>query len=502
MYNVMYTFNFGQRKDLYGEYPTQLNDLSQHGYKELSIYGLPDYAINIEGQVIDLYTGCERTTQFDNNDTESSPHVIVRRNGFPIYVDIASTVAQMFWDTPDNMIYGPYEEIIREYREWNLLSCNDKWDLRDLFPMYGLKHHVFDRFGNVWSCHTRKIYKLKPRRDRDGYLDYSLAQINGGRKHIRAHRIACTAFHPGVPEEYKHKFTSTEEMVVDHINGIRDCNIASNLRWVDVCENNHSSMRKLYPNSKIMQTELIEQICKDLKQGISPAKIEEQYGVNSGCVWSIRNGRLRKDVSQKYMPFPELNSDELELQATFKKMFEMHSVLGASTNEIAETTGYSAATVVNILNGITHAYLTEELRQQYPVYFAKTKRTTLEDIDYMFRRRYVDGCTNQQIADELGRPRTVVDSVFSGSQRLGVIEQMREKYGVDYKKRELYNWDEDLLEELFILKYKQGMTTPQISERKNIHRSTVYRIISGMQYPEFYQKMEAKYGPFPKGRTL
>ena len=70
---------------------------------------------------------------------------------------------------------------------------------------------------------------LKPRSDKDGYLMTDFWK-NGNKTTVKIHRLVAIAFIEG--------FDDTK--VVDHINGVRNDNRASNLRWVSQSQNLHN----------------------------------------------------------------------------------------------------------------------------------------------------------------------------------------------------------------------------------------------------------------------
>lgn len=64
---------------------------------------------------------------------------------------------------------------------------------------------------------------MKPRKHTNGYL-----RISFGRSHEEyIHRVVCTAFHGPAPEGFH----------ADHIDGTRDNNWATNLRWISRADN-------------------------------------------------------------------------------------------------------------------------------------------------------------------------------------------------------------------------------------------------------------------------
>lgn len=76
--------------------------------------------------------------------------------------------------------------------------------------------------GRIWSI-KRQCY-LKGSYDKDGYIKLTLIAKNGKIKYERAHRLIALSFIEN-PNSYT---------VVNHINGIKDDNRATNLEWTDV----------------------------------------------------------------------------------------------------------------------------------------------------------------------------------------------------------------------------------------------------------------------------
>ena len=83
--------------------------------------------------------------------------------------------------------------------------------------------------GRVWSKRHGKY--MKTQKTKKGYLKVNLWDKEKLKCKF-VHRLVCEAFHGSMPEE---------DMVVDHINAVRDDNRAENLRWVTVEKNNAHS---------------------------------------------------------------------------------------------------------------------------------------------------------------------------------------------------------------------------------------------------------------------
>jgi hypothetical protein len=88
------------------------------------------------------------------------------------------------------------------------------------------KYHRYmvSNFGRVKNAKTGKVLRVRP--DKDGYLITELSDADG-RHAVKIHRLVALAFLDNVHDK----------RCVDHINGNRADNHASNLRWATSLEN-------------------------------------------------------------------------------------------------------------------------------------------------------------------------------------------------------------------------------------------------------------------------
>jgi len=88
-------------------------------------------------------------------------------------------------------------------------------------PIVGYEDYSVDEDGNVYSMKFGKIKKIKPRKDRGGYLAVGLLK-NGKQKTFSVHRLLYSAFVGDIPDK----------MFIDHIDRDKLNNKLSNLRLV------------------------------------------------------------------------------------------------------------------------------------------------------------------------------------------------------------------------------------------------------------------------------
>lgn len=146
--------------------------------------------------------------------------------------------------------------------------------------------------GNVFSLKTLK--QLKPGTTKDGYLSVVLYMDDGSTNSIAVHRIVAKAFIPNplnLPQ-------------VNHIDGDKKNNKASNLEWVTIKENiNHAietGLRVATINLKVnnmFTPSDIRNIRDMFRRGVGNQEIAKKYNCNHSTISKIRTGSHYSNIN-------------------------------------------------------------------------------------------------------------------------------------------------------------------------------------------------------------
>lgn len=124
-----------------------------------------------------------------------------------------------------------------------------------------------------------------------GYDRVGLKKIGGkNTTYVILHRLVALAFCPGFEDG----------LTVNHIDGDKRNNAASNLEWVNLKNNVRHAYRIGLRNNNhrkpMIPHEDREALLADRKKGITYRELAERYGVRSSSVHHFLNGRNRKTV--------------------------------------------------------------------------------------------------------------------------------------------------------------------------------------------------------------
>lgn len=152
----------------------------------------------------------------------------------------------------------------------------------EIFKQVFGKYEV-SNYGNVRNSNTNTM--LKPIKDRYGYLIVCLFE-DGKRFYKKIHRLVATAFIEN-PEN---------KPCIDHVDGQRENNVCTNLRWVTPKENTHnpSTMRKIKENCKPPKPKTKAVYCEETnKTYISAKEAYKQTHIDSSCITKCCKGKRR-----------------------------------------------------------------------------------------------------------------------------------------------------------------------------------------------------------------
>lgn len=162
----------------------------------------------------------------------------------------------------------------------------------------GFPDYWIIRDGRIWS--NQSLNFLTPSRDNKGYLRIRLEDTNSISHTQKMHRLVALAFIPN-PENKEQ---------VNHIDGIKDHNEASNLEWVTNQENkDHAVEHRLHKHR--YSDDVIHAVCVMLDAGATDTMISEQSGISREMISYIRHGGYAH-VGKMYKFFYDTNPDRLK----------------------------------------------------------------------------------------------------------------------------------------------------------------------------------------------
>lgn len=170
-------------------------------------------------------------------------------------------------------------------------------------------NYKISNFGRVMNCGLGKIYEYDT--VRNIYSRISLKH-NGVEIKISLHRLVAMYFCK-IPKRHRKKGLTFNDLVVNHKNGLKNCNASFNLEWVTFVENTDHAWRTGLCNeirgekvhlAKITEEQAIK-ICELIMKKKSNKEICDKLGVTNKTVQHIRSGECWKHITSKYK-FPKL----------------------------------------------------------------------------------------------------------------------------------------------------------------------------------------------------
>jgi hypothetical protein len=160
------------------------------------------------------------------------------------------------------------------------VTANDHYEVSSLG---GFRRVVADRIGR-----KRKALSTRPRPD--GYVRVTMTR-DGVEVPYYLHRLVCEAFNGAPPAGFE----------VDHIDGNRSNNAASNLRWAPKGDN--LSWRTVANGERQHLAKLnvgaVHIIREKIAAGVSDAALGREFGVSDVSISNIRKGKTWKHITEK-----------------------------------------------------------------------------------------------------------------------------------------------------------------------------------------------------------
>ena len=172
-------------------------------------------------------------------------------------------------------------------------------------------NYKVSNFGRVLNCELNKINDYD--NVRNTYTRVSIKH-NGDEIKIALHRLVAMYFCK-IPKRHLKKGLTFDDLVVNHKNGLKNCNASFNLEWVTSTENiDHAWKNGLCDNirgekahlAKITEEQVI-QICELIMQKKSNKEICKELCITLKNVQHIRSGDSWKHITYKYK-FPKLSN--------------------------------------------------------------------------------------------------------------------------------------------------------------------------------------------------
>lgn len=170
---------------------------------------------------------------------------------------------------------------------------------------YENKYEV-SNLGRVRSCprntsgYGRADYLImKQSKDKGGYMTIGL-RLNGKKSRFRVHRLVASSFIPN-PEGKE---------FVNHIDGVKDNNILSNLEWATASENTRHAVEAGLINSNFDKYKY--NFVDDYSNGISIRKICKKYNVSHDYV-SVYLKEQGVEVTRYPLRYKEYRARIIEL---------------------------------------------------------------------------------------------------------------------------------------------------------------------------------------------
>ena len=324
--------------------------------------------------------------------------------------------------------------------------------------------YMISNDGKVFSLLTNKF--LKPYQDKDGYF-----KIGFKRSDVSINTTMNIFIHRLVAWEWCHENRDIN-LVVDHLDGNKQNNVCTNLKWVTIKENTNRAdalglkkRRGEYCNTNKYPEKMIHEICKMMQDGMTNMDIWRKYSgklvlnqndkeENSlyGLIYRLRKRQIWPDVTKQYVYDSKCAANKIWLpksnsfftEEDVRKICEMYCDKNLRVIDIVQSFGitkdhpdYMKYTdhVSSILRGEAWEYISKD----YPILEKNTYRSSRNpDIDQYILNLISQGKSDDEIIQDCKSNKiygsgNVVKSVKRRLYKFRKIQEIPENSNVSLK---------------------------------------------------------------------
>lgn len=193
--------------------------------------------------------------------------------------------------------------------------------------------------GKIYSNTCKRF--MKPKIDKDGYLEIKLNEIS-----YRVHQIILRTFVGDPPKDML-------DPTVDHIDGNRQNNNISNLRWLERGINSSLAKNKGIGEKNheaILTEKQVKEICELLLNGNELEKIAKIYNVHKSTISNIKRKKTWSHITKDYNFKLKSIKNKEESKIQRKEIYEL-LISGKSVKEI-HSLGYPNTVIYRVKNKI------------------------------------------------------------------------------------------------------------------------------------------------------
>ena len=177
------------------------------------------------------------------------------------------------------------------------MSLNDSKIIE--YPNYTfVQEYRIDKEGHIYSpWHGWK--EMYQHFNKQGYKELYLYTNEAGRKCFKVHRLVMNTYNP---------IENSEQLQVNHKDGIKSNNNLDNLEWCTRSENLKHAFKmgleekpvgEKNPSHKLTENQ-VKEICSQLEQKVPLTELAKKYNVSKGTISAIKNGRTWTYISKNY----------------------------------------------------------------------------------------------------------------------------------------------------------------------------------------------------------